>query len=88
MRFKIDENLPAEAADLLQGAGYDATTVRRQGLSGAVDSRVLSACQLEDRILVTLDTGLADIRVYPPEQLPGLVVLRLKRQDKPLVLET
>jgi len=27
MKFKIDENLPVEAAELLKGAGYDAMTV-------------------------------------------------------------
>ena len=27
MRFKIDENLPIEAAQLLRSAGHDATTV-------------------------------------------------------------
>lgn len=28
MKFKIDENLPVELADLLQEAGYDAMTVK------------------------------------------------------------
>jgi hypothetical protein len=37
--------------------------------------------------LITLDTDFADIRVYPPAQFPGLIVLRLHRQDKPHVLE-
>jgi predicted nuclease of predicted toxin-antitoxin system len=27
MKFKVDENLPREVADLLRGAGHDATTV-------------------------------------------------------------
>lgn len=27
MRFKVDENLPAEIADLLRAAGHDADTV-------------------------------------------------------------
>ena len=29
MKFKIDENLPVELADLLQEAGYDAVTVNQ-----------------------------------------------------------
>ena len=36
--------------------------------------------------LITLDLGFADIRAYPPEQSPGLIVLRLRRQDKLTVL--
>ena len=34
MRFKIDENLPVEAAELLRQAGHDAVTVLEQHLGG------------------------------------------------------
>ena len=37
--------------------------------------------------MITLDADFADIRAYPPEQFPGLIVLRLRRQDKLHVLE-
>jgi hypothetical protein len=43
--------------------------------------------QRENRTLVTLDGGFGDIRAYPPRAYPGLVVLRLPRQDKAFVLE-
>lgn len=88
MKFKIDENLPVEAAELLRQAGHDAITVPEQHLGGCADSDVALVCQQERRILVTLDMDFADIRAYPPRQYPGLLVLRLKRQDKPQVLET
>ena len=87
MRFKVDENLPVEAAKLLCQAGHDAVTVLQQHLSGSADAHVAQFCQQEGRALVTLDMGFADIRAYPPEQFPGLIVLRLKQQDKPYVLE-
>ena len=32
MRFKVDENLPIEIADLLRDAGFDAMTVHEQGM--------------------------------------------------------
>jgi hypothetical protein len=35
---------------------------------------------------MTLDTDFADIRAYPPEDFFGIIVLRLKRQDKSYVL--
>lgn len=87
MKFKIDENLPVEIAGLLREAGYDAVTVGEQGLEGRPDSQILSACQGEKRVLVTLDTDFADIRVYPPDRFAGLIVLRVRRQDKPYVLD-
>lgn len=87
MRFKVDENLPIEVADLLRQVGYDAVTALEQHLGGASDSDIASLCQEEGRILITLDTDFADIRAYPPAQFPGLMVLRLHSQDKPHVLE-
>ncbi|MCL6540234.1 MAG: DUF5615 family PIN-like protein [Roseiflexus sp.] len=87
MMFKIDENLPVEAANVLQQAGYDAMTVFDQHLEGSFDADIASVCQKEGRVLITLDTDFADIRAYPPPQFPGLIVLRLQRQDKRHVLE-
>ena len=86
MKFKIDENLPVEAADILRGSGFDAQTVLEQQLGGSADSGLAALCQLEGRVLVTLDMDFSDIRAYPPAEYPGLVVLRLARQDKPGVL--
>ena len=87
MKFKIDENLPVEVSDLLVGAGYDAVTVWDQQLHGATDAEIATVCQEEDRILITLDLDFANIQVYPPQELPGLIVLRLRRQDKLHVLD-
>jgi predicted nuclease of predicted toxin-antitoxin system len=86
MRFKVDENLPTEVAELLRQAEHDAATVSEQHMSGGADADVALVCQREHRILVTLDLDFADIRAYPPAQYPGLIVLRLKQQDKPHVL--
>ncbi len=86
MKFKVDENLPEEAARLLVEAGHDASTIAAQGMAGDPDPDLASACQREQRALVTLDLGFADIRTYPPDEYPGLIVLRLNRQDKPHVL--
>lgn len=87
MRFKIDENLPLEIVDLLGAQGHDVATVLGQELGGATDSMLAEHCRTEERALVTLDAGFADIRSYPPERFPGLVVLRLRRHDKPYVLD-
>ena len=86
MKFKIDENLPIEIAELLNNDGYDAKTVIDQGLCGDDDPDIAAICQEEERILVTLDKDFSDIRTYPPENYPGILVLRLRRQDKPHIL--
>jgi predicted nuclease of predicted toxin-antitoxin system len=87
VRFKVDENLPIDVADLLGSAGHDASTVFDQQLVGEADSRILDICQKERRTLVTLDLDFSDVRSYPPRQYFGLIVLRLQRQDKAYVLE-
>jgi len=87
MRFKVDENLPVEAAEALRQAGHDAATVLEQRHGGSADAQLAALCQRESRILVTLDMDFADIRAYPPAEFPGLIVLRLRQQDKPQVLD-
>jgi predicted nuclease of predicted toxin-antitoxin system len=86
MRFKIDENLPTEVAQLLTVAGHNVLTIHDQQMVGNVDSLVSSVCQSEQRALITLDLDFADIRAYPPEEHHGIVVLRPRTQAKPAVL--
>jgi predicted nuclease of predicted toxin-antitoxin system len=86
VRFKVDENLPVEVAEVLRQAGHDTVTVLEQRYGGSADARLVALCQQEGRALVTLDLDFADIRAYPPASYPGLIVLRLGRQDKPYVL--
>ena len=86
MKFKIDENLPVEASNLLTEQGHDSMTVFQENLDGAPDSDIAIVCQRENRALVTLDIDFANIRTYPPQDFPGLIILRLKRQGKLHVL--
>ncbi len=82
MRFKIDENLPREVAEILTGARHDATTIIDEQLRGENDPRIIDVCLHEHRALITLDLDFADVRAYPPELFFGIIVLRVHRQDK------
>ena len=42
MKFKIDENLPADVAEILEHSGYDAVTVLDQQLVGMGDLELVS----------------------------------------------
>ena len=88
MRFKIDENLPIEIAQILTAASHDATTVFAQGLQGKDDPDITTICVTEERILVTSDLDFSDIRSYPPGDHPGFIVLRLGSQDKRNIIRT
>ncbi len=86
MRAKFDESMPNEAADALRRAGWACHTVHDEGLGGAADAQVASACRAEDRVLFTLDLDFADIRAYPPAEYPGIVVCRPDHPSREAVL--
>lgn len=76
MRIKLDENVHARLAALLQQAGHEATTVRDQGLGAIEDPALYQHCLSEGNILVTLDLDFSNVLRFPPERTPGLVILR------------
>lgn len=78
MKFKIDENLPVEFAELLRESGFEADMIEDERLSGAGDEIVAERC-----ILVSLDLDFANVREFPPEDHDGLIVLRARQQDSP-----
>ncbi|MBL0210396.1 MAG: DUF5615 family PIN-like protein [Holophagaceae bacterium] len=88
MKFKVDENLPVEVAQMLLAAGHDVMTVLDQALGGAPDPDLAKVCCVEERALLTLDLDFSNIQAYPPRDYPGIIVLRLTQQDKAHVLHT
>lgn len=75
-RFKLDENLDPRWGEPLVDAGHDVSTVAEQLMGGASDRALAGRCREEQRCLVTLDVGFAQIVDYPPSEHAGLVVLR------------
>jgi predicted nuclease of predicted toxin-antitoxin system len=86
LTFKVDENLPEDVAAAFRDAGYEASTARSQGLAGVEDARLSEVARREGRVFVTLDVDFGDIRAYPPDEYPGIIVLRMARQDKTRIL--
>jgi predicted nuclease of predicted toxin-antitoxin system len=76
MRFKTDENLPVDVVHFLRSEGHDVHSVIDQQLAGHPDADVAKICQAESRVLITLDLDFSDIRLYPPEDYFGIIVLR------------
>jgi predicted nuclease of predicted toxin-antitoxin system len=86
VRFKVDENLPAEAAAELRNGGHEADTVLDEGLAGAADAELAATIQREGRALVTLDVDFGNLKRYPPSDFAGIVVLRLRNQSRSAVV--
>lgn len=77
MKLKLDENLGQLGAELLGEAGYDVATVLEEGLAGVSDQDLIDQCRREGRALVTLDLDFANPVRFPPDDYPGIAVLRL-----------
>lgn len=86
MRFKTDENLPVEVADLLRQEGHDALGVADQQLAGHSDPKLAEVIRMERRALITLDLDFSDIRSYPPSDYFGIIVLRPALQSVSAIL--
>ena len=85
MQFKLDANLRSEVGELFRQRGYEVATVYDQGLRGREDHEIAEVCRSEGRILVSLDLDFSDIRMFPPENYPGLIVLRLRAKGRSAV---
>ena len=86
-RFKVDEDLPAEVADLLLASGHDTRTVVSQSMVGWPDDRVWAAVAAEGRSLVTADVGFADARRVVQSHGIGIILLRAGRESRTAYIE-
>ena len=77
MRWLVDANMPRSTVALLQQYGHSAEHVRDIGLGGAPDERIAARACATAAVLLTRDLDFADIRNYPPDRFPGIIVLRL-----------
>jgi predicted nuclease of predicted toxin-antitoxin system len=76
MKLKLDENLPADLADLL--TGHDVHTVPAENLAGRDDPTIFAAAVSENRILLTQDLDFSDVRQFRPGTHPGIILIRLR----------
>jgi predicted nuclease of predicted toxin-antitoxin system len=86
MNFKLDENLPADLLADLHAAGHQAQTVHEERLTGAPDPAVMEKVQSEHRIFLTMDKGIANTRMYPPERYAGIILFRPRSTGRGTVL--
>lgn len=76
MQFKLDENCDPRWQAPLIAAGHTVASVFDEGLRGADDEAIASACRREGRCLITADLDFAQLLDFPPENFSGFSVLR------------
>jgi len=86
VKFKLNENLPIELAADLRGLGHDTDTVAAEGLCGAPDPAVVDAAFAANRILFTLDKGIANLQYNPVPHDAGIVLFRPETSGRGAVI--
>jgi predicted nuclease of predicted toxin-antitoxin system len=81
LRFLIDACLPRELAPMLDQAGHQALDVRDIGLGAAPDGEIAAHAKVNRLGILTEDWGFGDIRVYPPQAYPGIVIFQTVDQS-------
>ena len=87
MKFKLDENLGSRTARVFSEFGHDVETVSQERLNGASDDVLFASGAAEGRCLITLDLDFSDIIRFPPQNSPGVAVLRPPQSVSPLLLD-
>ena len=81
MKIKLDENMPVSASRVFAARGHECEHALDEDLGGHTDAHLYRVCLKEGRMLVTLDRGFGDIRLYRPGTHHGIVILRPRRQS-------
>jgi len=85
LKFLIDASLPRDVARIIASHGHQGIDVRDIGLRSADDSVIASHAQAQRIALISGDFDFADIRVYPPQDYFGLVII--DRPEHPTVAQ-
>lgn len=72
----IDANIPRTTKPVLESLGHNVIDVR-DILPPAPDADVASLALEGDRVILTRDQDFANILLYPPQQYPGIIVLKV-----------
>ncbi len=83
MHFLVDASLPRSTAGLIRQRGHDAQDVRDLGPSLALDPAVAAHARANRLALITADFDFGDIRVYPPQDYHGIIVID-RPEDAPV----
>lgn len=78
MKFVTDENIHKATVAFLRQLGHHILDIKEMWLFDLADPDILGLARREDRILLPLDKGLGDIRMFLAGTCPAIVILRLK----------
>jgi Uncharacterized protein conserved in bacteria len=78
MKFLLDQNLSAAAAEILRASGMDVFHAREVGLATAEDTDILIWCREKGRVLITLDADCHAVLALSGATAPSVIRIRLE----------
>ena len=78
MRFLLDQNVSARAAELLRERGHQTVHAREVNLSTAEDETILEWCRAEGRVVVTMDADFHALLALTNAIAPSVIRIRIE----------
>jgi len=77
LRFLADENIFPFLTSHLLKSGHDVKAIQEYGLPEATDDTIVDLAIKEERTIITFDKHFGDILRYPPQNLFGIILIRI-----------
>jgi len=78
LKFLADMGISPASVANLRATGYDAIHLHEQGLDRLADLDIMNKARLEGRVVLTHDLDFGDLLAISGENLPSVVIFRLK----------
>ncbi len=85
MKFLADMGISPASVANLRTQGFDAVHLHEQGLDRMDDRDILEKARVEGRVVLTHDLDFGDLLALSGDELPSVVIFRLKDMRSPNV---
>ena len=80
MKFLLDENISSIFIEIIKDYYPGSDSIYDIGYEGKSDIEIYEFLKNHRYMLITFDRDFTDIRKFPPEFVPGIIVLRFKNR--------
>jgi predicted nuclease of predicted toxin-antitoxin system len=86
VKLLADMGVSQTVVKSLRERGYDAKHLREEGLQCLPDPLIIEKAKVEGRVILTFDLDFGDLMAASQDDLPSVIIFRLKNTSPPFVL--